>query len=138
VLVIALLPISVDQLHIHLLKELFSWLFVRTSCILNCCAGQRSLFAQRCSHIADIADGNLKSILGLFFNLSRYKQAQKHQQQAQQCSPFKSAIPTPPCVATIPKRATAMAVNGSKWVVGEPGGAVGVMAKPEVNKKFGV
>ena len=34
--------------------------------------------------IADIRDGNLKAILGLFFSLSRYKQQQKTQQQQQQ------------------------------------------------------
>ncbi|XP_012942982.1 putative uncharacterized protein DDB_G0271606 [Aplysia californica] len=32
----------------------------------------------------DIKDGNLKSILGLFFSLSRYKQQQKTLQQQQQ------------------------------------------------------
>ena len=34
--------------------------------------------------VADIRDGNLKAILGLFFSLSRYKQQQKTQQQQQQ------------------------------------------------------
>lgn len=32
---------------------------------------------------ADIRDGNLKAILGLFFSLSRHKQQQKTQQQQQ-------------------------------------------------------
>ncbi len=31
--------------------------------------------------LADIKDGNLKAILGLFFSLSRFKQQQKTQQQ---------------------------------------------------------
>lgn len=30
---------------------------------------------------AEIRNGNLKAILGLFFSLSRYKQQQHHQQQ---------------------------------------------------------
>ena len=34
--------------------------------------------------VADIKDGNLKAILGLFFSLSRYKQQQKAAQQQQQ------------------------------------------------------
>lgn len=33
---------------------------------------------------ADIKDGNLKAILGLFFSLSRYKQQQKTQQSQKQ------------------------------------------------------
>ena len=48
--------------------------------------------------ILDIKDGNLKSILGLFFNLSRYKQQQKALQQQQhnlnQNTPSTTATPT--------------------------------------------
>ena len=46
----------------------------------------------------EVRDGNLKAILGLFFQLSRYKQQQKLMlQQQQQSSPMKKPNPTNNC-----------------------------------------
>jgi neuron navigator 2 len=56
----------------------------------------------------DIRDGNLKSILSLFFQLSRYKQQQKQQlglgRSSIPNSPAKSSIPVPGQVLASPKR----------------------------------
>ena len=91
-------------------------------------------------HARDIREGNLKAILSLFFQLSRFKQQQKQQLQAAsasaaayQSSPMRNcgtpripSVPPSPCKSAIPspnsskQQLQAAASPGAKKVVGSP------------------
>ena len=67
-------------------------------------SGRRFIFS-------DIKDGNLKSILGLFFNLSRYKQQQKALQQQQQQHNFNQNTTTAPASPSVNNSSSTTASN---------------------------
>jgi neuron navigator 2 len=71
-----------------------------------------------CFSVADVREGNLKAILGLFFSLSRFKQQQKTQQTSLQNHNLPSHHSSSSSTSSSPSKSNNL--NGNRSIGGRP------------------